>query len=163
MTISPPVTRHRRSASRAHGPQPDLASLARAIRLNIVLASSRGPEALTELIADLGRHAHVATAEGAARASDIVIISDLHAYQQLSANSRERRTHRDTRPQADRSPAGHRWRGLCGRQHPLLRAAGGRAVRKSAVRSSCSRPTIGMRSAEPCRIRAETGLASLAC
>jgi len=43
--------------------------------------------ALTELIADLGRHARVATAEEAARASDIVIISvDLHAYQQLAAN-----------------------------------------------------------------------------
>lgn len=49
---------------------------------DVVLSNSRGPETLTDLVAELGPHASAATAELAAAAGDLVVISvPLKAYQ----------------------------------------------------------------------------------
>lgn len=49
---------------------------------DVVLSNSRGPETLTDLVTELGPHASAATAELAAAAGDLVVISvPLKAYQ----------------------------------------------------------------------------------
>lgn len=63
-----------------------LARLAIAAGIDVVLANSRGPETLTETVAELGDRARAATPEDAARAGDWVVVSiPLAAYQQLPA------------------------------------------------------------------------------
>ncbi len=48
---------------------------------DVVLSNSRGPETLSDLVADLGPHARAATAAEAAAAGDIVVVSiPLKAY-----------------------------------------------------------------------------------
>lgn len=52
----------------------------------VVLSNSRGPATLTDLVADLGDRARAATAEEAAQAGDIVVVTiPLKAYQQVPA------------------------------------------------------------------------------
>ena len=47
---------------------------------DVVLSNSRGPETLADLVSELGPHARAATAEEAARAGDVVVVSvPLHA------------------------------------------------------------------------------------
>jgi 8-hydroxy-5-deazaflavin:NADPH oxidoreductase len=47
---------------------------------DVVLSNSRGPETLTDLVDELGPHARAATAEEAARAGDVVVVTvPLHA------------------------------------------------------------------------------------
>ena len=43
--------------------------------LDVVVANSRGPETLADLVADLGPRARAATAEEAARAGDVVVLT----------------------------------------------------------------------------------------
>jgi len=58
-----------------------LARLSIAAGYDVVLSNSRGPEALAELIAELGPHARAATPTEAARAGDLVVVSiPLSAY-----------------------------------------------------------------------------------
>jgi len=52
-----------------------VARLALAAGYDVVLSNSRGPETLTDLVAELGQKARAATAEEAARAGDIVVVS----------------------------------------------------------------------------------------
>ena len=48
---------------------------------DVVLSNSRGPETLTELVAELGDHARAATAADAAEAGDIVVVTiPLNSY-----------------------------------------------------------------------------------
>ena len=42
---------------------------------DVVLSNSRGPQTLADLVAELGPHARAATAEEAARAGDIVVVT----------------------------------------------------------------------------------------
>ncbi len=42
---------------------------------DVVLSNSRGPETLTDLVDELGPHARAATAEEAARAGDVVVVT----------------------------------------------------------------------------------------
>jgi predicted dinucleotide-binding enzyme len=42
---------------------------------DVVLSNSRGPETLQDLVADLGPHARAATAEEAAQAADLVVVT----------------------------------------------------------------------------------------
>ncbi len=50
----------------------------------VTIANSRGPETLTELVDQLGPHAHAATAEQAAEFGDIVVVSvPLVNYEQI--------------------------------------------------------------------------------
>ncbi len=42
---------------------------------DVVLSNSRGPETLTDLVAELGEHARAATAQEAAEAGDIVVVT----------------------------------------------------------------------------------------
>lgn len=42
---------------------------------DVVISNSRGPETLSELVGELGAKARAATAEEAARAGDIVVVS----------------------------------------------------------------------------------------
>jgi predicted dinucleotide-binding enzyme len=52
--------------------------------IDVVLSNSRGPETLTELVEELGPHARAATAEEAAAAGDIVVVTvPLKAYKQV--------------------------------------------------------------------------------
>ncbi|MEU0075995.1 NAD(P)-binding domain-containing protein [Streptomyces sp. NPDC006332] len=61
-----------------------LARLAVAADLNVVLSNSRGPETLTELVAELGNRARAATPAEAALAGDLVVATiPLSAYAQL--------------------------------------------------------------------------------
>ncbi|GIJ46190.1 NADP oxidoreductase [Virgisporangium aliadipatigenens] len=64
-----------------------IAKQAIAAGLDVILANSRGPETLTEKVAQLGARARAATPEQAARAGDWVVVSilPLAAYQQLPA------------------------------------------------------------------------------
>jgi predicted dinucleotide-binding enzyme len=63
-----------------------LARLATAAGIDVVLANSRGPETLTETVAELGERARAATPEEAARAGDWVVVSiPLAAYRTLPA------------------------------------------------------------------------------
>lgn len=51
---------------------------------DIVIANSRGPETLTDLVAELGDNARAATAEEAGAAGDVVVVTvPLHALQQI--------------------------------------------------------------------------------
>ncbi|MFI1705099.1 NADPH-dependent F420 reductase [Streptomyces griseoruber] len=63
-----------------------LARLAVAAGLNVVLSNSRGPETLTDLVAELGERARAATPTEAAEAGDLVVATvPLNTYQQLPA------------------------------------------------------------------------------
>ncbi|MFE4825057.1 NADPH-dependent F420 reductase [Streptomyces sp. NPDC056704] len=62
----------------------NLARLAVAAGINVVLSNSRGPETLAEAVAELGERAHAATPEEAARTGDWVVVSiPLAAYRKL--------------------------------------------------------------------------------
>ncbi len=52
-----------------------LARLAVDAGLDVVLSNSRGPETLQDLVDELGPHARAATAEGAAAAGDLVVVT----------------------------------------------------------------------------------------
>jgi predicted dinucleotide-binding enzyme len=52
-----------------------LARLAVAHGYDVVMSNSRGPETLTELVAELGPHARAATAEEAAAAADLAVVT----------------------------------------------------------------------------------------
>jgi len=53
---------------------------------DVVIANSRGPETLADLVAELGPHATAATAEGAAGAGDVVVVTvPLRAYREIPA------------------------------------------------------------------------------
>jgi 8-hydroxy-5-deazaflavin:NADPH oxidoreductase len=61
-----------------------VAKLAVDAGINVVLSNSRGPETLADLVAELGPLARAATAEEAAAAGDIVVVTiPLKAYQQV--------------------------------------------------------------------------------
>ncbi|WP_285726580.1 NADPH-dependent F420 reductase [Psychromicrobium xiongbiense] len=61
-----------------------LARLAIAQGYDVVLSNSRGPETLSELVAELGPKASAATAEGAAAAGDLVVVTiPLKNWQQV--------------------------------------------------------------------------------
>jgi predicted dinucleotide-binding enzyme len=61
-----------------------LARLSVASGYNVVLSNSRGPETLAELVEELGPKARAATAEEAAAAGDLVIVTiPLKAYQSV--------------------------------------------------------------------------------
>jgi 8-hydroxy-5-deazaflavin:NADPH oxidoreductase len=52
--------------------------------VDVVVSNSRGPETLADLVAQLGPRARAATAEEAARAGDIVVVTiPFHAYRQV--------------------------------------------------------------------------------
>jgi 8-hydroxy-5-deazaflavin:NADPH oxidoreductase len=51
---------------------------------DVVIANSRAPETLTELVAELGPHARAATAEQAATEGDLVLVAiPFHAYESV--------------------------------------------------------------------------------
>lgn len=53
---------------------------------DIVIANSRGPETLADLVGELGEHARAATAQDAAQAGDIVVVTvPLKAYTEIPA------------------------------------------------------------------------------
>lgn len=53
---------------------------------DVVLSNSRGPETLSDLVGDLGQHARAATAEEAAAAGDLVVVTvPLKSYPQIPA------------------------------------------------------------------------------
>ncbi|TQE14793.1 NADP oxidoreductase [Streptomyces ipomoeae] len=63
-----------------------IARLAVAAGIDVVLSNSRGPETLAETVAELGERARAATPEEAARAGDWVVVSiPLAAYRSLPA------------------------------------------------------------------------------
>ncbi|MDX3849649.1 NADPH-dependent F420 reductase [Streptomyces sp. AK02-01A] len=63
-----------------------LARLAVGAGLDVVLSNSRGPETLSELVAELGPRARAGTAQEAAAAGDWVVVTiPLKAYQQVPA------------------------------------------------------------------------------
>jgi 8-hydroxy-5-deazaflavin:NADPH oxidoreductase len=54
----------------------------------VTIANSRGPESLTELVADLGANARAGTVEDAARTGDVVLVAiPLRAYPDLPADA----------------------------------------------------------------------------
>ena len=61
-----------------------LARLAVAAGHDVVMSNSRGPETLADLVAELGPRARAATAEEAAEAGDVVVVTiPLHAREQV--------------------------------------------------------------------------------
>jgi predicted dinucleotide-binding enzyme len=63
-----------------------VAHLAVAAGHDVILSNSRGPETLGDLVGELGAHARAATAEEAAAAGDIVVLTvPLKAYRDLPA------------------------------------------------------------------------------
>ena len=61
-----------------------VARLAVAAGHDVVLSNSRGPETLSDLVAELGPHARAATAQEAAAAGDLVVVTvPLKAYRQV--------------------------------------------------------------------------------
>ena len=51
---------------------------------DVVIANSRGPETLAELVAELGPHARAATAQEAAEAADVAVVTvPLRAYREV--------------------------------------------------------------------------------
>jgi predicted dinucleotide-binding enzyme len=65
-----------------------VAHLAVAAGHDVVLANSRGPETLVDLVAELGPRARAATAQEAARAGDLVVVAvPLKAVGQLPADA----------------------------------------------------------------------------
>jgi predicted dinucleotide-binding enzyme len=87
-----------------------LARLAVAAGLDVVLSNSRGPETLTDLVAELGEQARAATPAEAAQAGDIVVATvPLKGYDQLPAAALAGKTVIDTMnyyPERDGSIAG---------------------------------------------------------
>lgn len=74
-----------------------VARLAVAAGMEVVVSNSRGPEMLTELVAQLGPQARAATSEQAARAADLVVAAvPLKACEQLPAEALVGRTVLDT-------------------------------------------------------------------
>jgi 8-hydroxy-5-deazaflavin:NADPH oxidoreductase len=74
-----------------------VARLAVAAGLDVVLSNSRGPETLTDLVAELGEHARAATAAEAAEAGDLVVATvPLHALGKLPADALAGKTVIDT-------------------------------------------------------------------
>lgn len=74
-----------------------LARLATAAGIDVVIANSRGPETLTDLVAELGDHARAATVEEAAQAGDIVVVTiPLKGYDTLPAAALSGKTVIDT-------------------------------------------------------------------
>ena len=65
-----------------------LARLAVANGYDVVLSNSRGPETLSSLVAELGPHARAATADEAAKAGDIVVVTiPLKNYQTVPVDA----------------------------------------------------------------------------
>src|SRR5438067_317672 len=63
-----------------------VARLAVAAGYDVVLSNSRGPQTLTDLVAELGPHARAATPAEAAAAGDLVVVSiPLRAYREVPA------------------------------------------------------------------------------
>ncbi|WP_328418918.1 NADPH-dependent F420 reductase [Micromonospora sp. NBC_00389] len=59
----------------------NVARLAVAAGYDVVLSNSRGPETLTDLVEELGKHASAGTAQDAAQVGDLVVVSvPLKAY-----------------------------------------------------------------------------------
>ena len=52
-----------------------VAKLAVAAGHDVVMSNSRGPDTLADLVRDLGPHARAATAEEAAAAGDVVVVT----------------------------------------------------------------------------------------
>ena len=74
-----------------------LARLAAAAGLDVVLSNSRGPESLSELVAELGGHARAATPAEAARVGDLVVATvPMGAYKALPAAALAGKTVIDT-------------------------------------------------------------------
>jgi 8-hydroxy-5-deazaflavin:NADPH oxidoreductase len=74
-----------------------LARLAVAVGLDVVVSNSRGPETLSDLVAELGGGARAATPAEAARAGDLVVATvPLGAYQALPAAALAGKTVIDT-------------------------------------------------------------------
>lgn len=74
-----------------------LARLAVAAGLEVVLSNSRGPDTLADLVAELGEHARAATPTQAAQAGDLVVATiPLHAYTQLPTTALAGKTVIDT-------------------------------------------------------------------
>ena len=64
---------------------------------DVVLSNSRGPETLTDLVASLGDHARAATAEEAAAAGDVVLVTiPLKAYREVPVEPLRGKTVLDT-------------------------------------------------------------------
>jgi len=62
----------------------NIARAAVAAGYEVVIANSRGPETLTQLVAELGEHARAATAEEAGAAGDVVVVTvPLHAIDRI--------------------------------------------------------------------------------
>ena len=97
---------------------------------DVVLSNSRGPETLADLVAELGPHARAATAEEAARAGDVVVVTvPLKARGDLPHAALRRQgghRHDELLPAARRR--GARARGRV--DHHLRAAAGARARRE---------------------------------
>jgi 8-hydroxy-5-deazaflavin:NADPH oxidoreductase len=61
-----------------------LARFAVAAVLDVIVSNSRGPDTLTDIVAELGDHARAATVEEVAEACDIVVVSiPLHLFDKL--------------------------------------------------------------------------------
>ena len=74
-----------------------LARLAVSAGLNVVMSNSRGPETLSELVAEIGELARAATPTEAAEAGDLVVATiPLHAYTALPAAALAGKTVIDT-------------------------------------------------------------------
>src|SRR3954465_6879072 len=82
-----------------------LARLAVANGYDVVLSNSRGPDTLSSLVAELGPHARAATADEAAKAGDIVVVTiPLKNYQTVPVDALEGKIVIDTNnyyPQRD--------------------------------------------------------------
>ncbi len=83
----------------------NLARMAVAAEIDVVVSNSRGPETLAELVAELGPRARAALPVDAAEAGDIVVVTiPLSAYQALPADALAGKTVIDTNnyyPQRD--------------------------------------------------------------
>lgn len=74
-----------------------LARLAVDAGVDVVLSNSRGPETLADLAAQLGPHARAATAEEAAHAGDLVVVTiPFHAYRTVPREALAGKTVLDT-------------------------------------------------------------------
>ncbi len=74
-----------------------LARLAVTAGLDVVLSNSRGPQTLSDLVAELGGHARAATPAEAAQAGDLVVATvPMNAYDQLPAAALAGKTVIDT-------------------------------------------------------------------
>jgi len=74
-----------------------LARLAIAAGIDVVMSNSRGPDSLTDLIDELGVHAHASDPAGAAQEGDLVVATiPLHAYKELPVDALAGKTVIDT-------------------------------------------------------------------